>query len=85
MKKHYEKYMLVVGCGGTLVFYFQAFKIIQEQSAANVSLAGFVIAFFSVASWMIYGIHTKDRIVFISNALATIGAFMVVVSILVFS
>lgn len=85
MKKLYEKYMLVVGGGGTLVFYLQAFKIIQDQSAVNVSLLGFVIALFSLASWMIYGILTKDRVVFISNSLATIGALMVVVSILIYS
>lgn len=85
MDKFYEKYMLFVGTGGSLVFYLQAFKIFYERSATDVSLAAFVAGLISVASWMIYGLMIKNRVLFISNVLATIGALIVVIGILSFS
>jgi MtN3 and saliva related transmembrane protein len=84
MKKIYEKYMFLIGGSGSLIFYLQAIKIFREQSAAAVSLLAFIVGFISVVSWMIYGILIKNRVLFISNILATIGAFLVIVGILIY-
>lgn len=84
MKKFYEKYMFFIGGSGSLIFYLQAIKIFHEQSAAAVSLLAFVVGFISVASWMVYGILIKNRVLFISNVLATIGALLVVIEILIY-
>ncbi len=84
MKKFYEKYMFVIGGSGSLIFYLQAIEIFNEQSAAAVSLLAFVIGFISVASWMVYGVLIKNRVLFFSNVLATIGALLVVIGILMY-
>lgn len=84
MKKFYEKYMFVVGGSGSLIFYLQAYKIFHEQSAEAVSLPAFIIGFISVASWMVYGILIQNRVLLVSNILATIGAFLVIIGILLY-
>lgn len=85
MEKLFEKYMLIVGAGGSLVFYLQAFKIFYDRSATDVSLSAFVVGLISVFSWMVYGLMIKNRVLFISNVLATIGAMLTVIGILLFS
>lgn len=82
MEKLYEKYMFLIGGSGSLIFYLQAIKIFHEESAAAVSLPAFIIGLISVASWMIYGILIKNRVLFISNVLATVGALIVIIGIL---
>lgn len=84
MKKIYEKYMLLIGGAGSLIFYFQGLKIFHDHNAAAVSLPAFVIGLISVFSWMIYGARINDRVLFISNVLATIGALYVVIGILLY-
>ena len=81
MAKFYEKYMLIVGAGGSLIFYLQALEIFNEKSAGSISFPAFMIGLISVFSWMIYGIRIKDRVLFISNLLATIGALLVIIAI----
>lgn len=82
VSKIYQRYMLSVGIAGQMVFYLQAFKIFSEGCATNVSLAGFLFGLFSVTNWLIYGIVIKDKILYISNAFAVVGALAVVVGIL---
>lgn len=84
MKSFYDKYMLLVGGAGSLIFYLQAIKIFHEHSAAVVSFPAFLVGLISVASWMFYGILIKNRALFISNVLATIGALFVVIGILMY-
>lgn len=50
MKRVYERYMMLVGTLGQILFYAQAFKIFTTQSAENVSLIGFTLGLFSVVS-----------------------------------
>jgi len=84
-KDIYEKYMFVIGLVGQMVFYLQAFKIFSTKSAENVSLAAFLFGLISVTSWLIYGLLLKNRVLFISNLFAVIGALSVVTGILLFS
>jgi len=85
MEKLYEKYMLVIGVGGQLLYYLQAYKIFASKNSENVSLEAFLLGFISVASWLIYGIILKNRVLIVSNIFAVIGALSVITGILLFS
>jgi MtN3 and saliva related transmembrane protein len=74
--------MLAVGIVGQMVFYLQAFEIFTEKSSNNVSLGAFLFGLFSVTNWLIYGIVIKNRVLYISNTFAVIGAAAVVFGIL---
>ncbi len=81
--RYYEKYMMVVGVLGQLLFYVQAIKIFTTRSAGDVSIIGFLLGFISVSSWLVYGILIKNKVLIIANAVAVIGALLVIVGILI--
>jgi MtN3 and saliva related transmembrane protein len=76
-KISYEHYMFVVGILGQCLFFFQAYEIFYHQSARDVSLPGFTLGLISVSSWLVYGLRIKDRILITANAVACVGAFLV--------
>ena len=84
MNKWYARYMIFIGTFGQFVFYSQFWKIIQNKSAHDVSLFGFTCGFVSVASWLIYGLMLHDRPLVIANLVATIGALLVIIAILIY-
>jgi MtN3 and saliva related transmembrane protein len=79
----YEKYMVVVGVLGQLLFYTQGVKIFMTQSASDISLLGFLLGLISVTSWLVYGILIKNKVLIIANAFAVIGALFVVTGVLI--
>src|SRR5579872_4612831 len=81
---YFEKYMLVVGVLGQLLFYIQGVKILMNHSAKDVSLLGFSLGLFSVASWLTYGILIKDRALIIANIFAVLGAMFVITGVLIY-
>ncbi len=81
----YEKYMLAMGLIGQLLFYTQAFKIFHNHSAHDVSVYGFLLGLVSVASWLIYGILIKNRVLLLSNIFAFIGALLVILGIWIYA
>ena len=81
MKNLYEKYMFFAGVIGQLLFYFQAYEIFSTQSAHSVSKPAFYIGFFSLASWFIYGLMIKNKVLIFSNTIALIGCGLVLVGI----
>ncbi len=85
MLKWYRPYMIFIGLAGQLSFFLQFATILTNKSAANVSLSGFTCGLVSVASWLIYGLLLKDKVLIISNVVATIGATMAVGAILAYS
>lgn len=80
---YYEKYMLVVGILGQLLFYTQGIKIFLTKSAHDVSIVGFSFGLVAVSSWLIYGVLIKNKVLIISNAFAVIGALLVVAGVLI--
>jgi MtN3 and saliva related transmembrane protein len=84
-KKIYDRYMLFIGCAGSLVFYLQAYSIFIEKSAMDVSLLAFLLGLISVTSWLIYGFLLKNQVLVISNVVALIGASLTVIGILIYS
>lgn len=79
---YYTKFMILIGILGQSLYYLQAFKIYMKRSAQDVSLEGFLIAFFSLACWLIYGILIKDKVLIIVNIVAVFGAGLASVAIL---
>lgn len=79
---YYTKFMILIGILGQSLYYLQAFKIYMKGSAQDVSLEGFLIAFFSLACWLIYGILIKDKVLIIVNIVAVFGAGLASVAIL---
>jgi len=82
--KAYGKYMFVVGIGGNLFFYVQAFEIYKKQSAHDVSLLASVVAFWAVSSWCGYGLVLKNWVLISANIVAMIGAALVILGKLVY-
>ena len=81
--KHYEKYMLLIGIVGNFLFYLQAYRIFLTQSTRDVSTTGFIISFFSIMSWLIYGIIIKNRVLIIVNAFGLFGSLLTLVLIII--
>ncbi|MBZ0135224.1 MAG: hypothetical protein K8I27_02485 [Planctomycetes bacterium] len=80
----FQKYMYVVGIGGNLLFYWQAYEIYSTQQARDVSLPAFAIGLWAVSSWFVYGLKIKDSVIISANIVAMIGAGSVVVGKLMF-
>lgn len=80
----FQKYMYVVGIGGNLLFYWQAYEIYLTQQARDVSLPAFAIGLWAVSSWFVYGLMLKDKVIISANIVAMIGAGSVVVGKLMF-
>lgn len=81
----YEKYMFVVGIGGSLAVYLQALKIFQEESAGDLSLPANVIILISLISWLIYGLIRNDRVLVVVNIISTIGSIIILTGIALYS
>lgn len=82
--RYYEKYMVFMGVAGQFMFYFQAYEIYRRGSSEGVSFLGFLIGFFCVFSWFVYGVLIKNKVLIISNAVATLGALLVVIGSLLY-
>jgi uncharacterized protein with PQ loop repeat len=76
--------MIFIGIFGQFLFYSQFYTILQHKSAHDVSLVGFIGGFVTVFSWLIYGLMLNDKPLVISNSIASIGALLVVIAILVY-
>lgn len=81
---YYEKYMLVVGILGQLLFYIQGMKIVLTRSASDISITAFSLGFISVSSWLIYGVLIKNRVLILANVVAVVGALFVIVGTLIY-
>lgn len=77
-RRWFERYMFVVGVGGNIFFYIQAWQIFATRSAKDVSLTAFAVALWAVISWFAYGVVLKNRVLIIANIVGTIGAALVV-------
>ncbi|MCC7510048.1 MAG: hypothetical protein IT464_11865 [Planctomycetes bacterium] len=84
LRRFYGRYMFVVGIGGNLFFYIQAYNIFTSQQARDVSLAAFLVAFCAVASWFGYGLMLRNPVLIIANIVAMIGSALVVIGKLVY-
>lgn len=80
--KFYEKYMILMGIVGHFIFIFQIRTILLNQSSTDVSLEGFLIAFVSIASWLLYGILKKDTVLITVNIFGVLAAIACLIAII---
>lgn len=83
-RRWFERYMFVVGVGGNVFFYIQAWQIFDTKSAKDVSLVAFAVALWAVMSWFVYGLVLKNYVLIIANIVGTIGAALVVTGCLMY-
>lgn len=83
-RRWFERYMFVVGVGGNVFFYIQAWQIYDTQSAKDVSLVAFSVALWAVMSWFVYGLVLRNYVLIAANIVGTIGAALVVAGCLVY-
>jgi len=76
----YSKYMVLIGCAGHLMFIFQGLQILANRSAKDVSLPGFLIALFSLVSWLFYGLLKEDTALIIVNLFGALSAAFCIIS-----
>ena len=83
--KYYQHYMYVVGFVGQFIFVFQAYKIWQMASSADVSLPGFLCAYLSTISWSIYGFLIGNGVVARANGFGAIAGTVCLFMIFLYS
>jgi MtN3 and saliva related transmembrane protein len=83
-RRRYARYMFVVGIGGNLLFYLQAWEILTTQQARDVSLPAFLVGLWAVSSWFVYGLMQRDRVIIAANAVAIIGCGLVILGKLIY-
>jgi len=69
----------IAGVIMSLGYYPQAFKIIKNKSAKDISLLTYSMFFCGIVIWLLYGISLKDVPLIISNILALIGCCAVLI------
>lgn len=74
----FQWYMYLVGIGGNLFFYIQAWEIFTRRSAGDVSLVAFSVALWAVTSWFVYGLFLRNPVLIIANIVGMLGAASVV-------
>ena len=82
--KIYENYMSIIGPGGSIMFYLQAYKIFSLKSAQDVSGLGFLVSLIGLLSWLVYGLLLKDRPLIIANIAGSIGSALTLAGILIY-
>ena len=81
---YFKSRMGIIGSLGQLLFYFQAFNIFWNKNAGEVTFIGFIISFISLSCWLTYGLLIKDRPLIIANITGVIGAFLVIIGIILY-
>jgi MtN3 and saliva related transmembrane protein len=84
MQRAYSRYMFVVGIGGNLLFYLQAWEIFATRSARDVSLAAFLVGLWAVSSWFVYGLMLRDKVIIAANIVAIVGCLSVITGKLIY-
>ncbi|MHC4839510.1 MAG: SemiSWEET family transporter [Planctomycetota bacterium] len=80
----FVRWMYVIAVFGNAFFYIQAYEIFRDEAAVNVSTLGFCVAFVTVASWFVYGLILKNKVMIIANIVAMVGAALVVIGTLAY-
>jgi uncharacterized protein with PQ loop repeat len=83
-KRRYSRYMFVVGIGGNLLFYLQAWEIFTTGHARDISLPAFLVGLWAVSSWFAYGLMMRDKVIIAANIVAIVGCALVITGKLIY-
>ena len=81
----YLKYMVIIGTLGQVMHYIQAWKIFTTKSASDISLAAYIISFFLLLNWMIYGVITSSKPLIYAEITGLVGVVIVIVGVIIYS
>ncbi len=82
--KYYRLYMYAIGFIGQLIFVFQAYKIWQTASSADVSLPGFLCGYLSTVSWCVYGLLIDNKVLARANGFGTVAGTICLIMIFIY-
>lgn len=85
IKAFYIRYMVIIGTIGQVMHYIQAWKIFSTKSASDISLVAYVISFFLLLNWMIYGVIISSKPLIYAEITGLIGASMVIIGVIIYS
>ena len=85
IKAFYTKYMIIIATMGQVMHYIQAWKIFTTKSASDISLAAYVISFFLLLNWMIYGVIISSKPLIYAEITGLIGVLIVIVGVITYS
>lgn len=75
--RNYIRYMYFVGVSMNTHLFIQAYRIFSRKSAEDISGTAFTILLWALASWLVYGVVVKDRIIIFSNIIGVLGVIIV--------
>jgi MtN3 and saliva related transmembrane protein len=70
----------VFGTLMSLGYFPQTFKIIKRKSSADVSVTTYLIFTPGILIWLLYGISLNNLALILSNVVALIGAFSIIIT-----
>ncbi len=79
---HLENFVTCMGVFGNVAVYVQAITIFYLHSAHTVSLLAYLIGFFSMSVWLLYGLLKGIRPLIIANLFGLVGTVLVIFGIL---
>ncbi|WPY01853.1 PQ loop repeat superfamily domain protein (plasmid) [Candidatus Trichorickettsia mobilis] len=85
IKAFYIKYMVVIGTVGQSMHYIQAWKIFTTKSASDISLTAYIISFFLLLNWMLYGMIISSKPLIYAEVAGLIGATTVIIGVIIYS
>ncbi len=85
IKAFYAKYMIIIGTMGQVMHYIQAWKIFTTKSASDISLIAYIISFFLLLNWMIYGISISSKPLIYAEITGLVGAIIVIIGVIIYS
>lgn len=74
----------IMGIVMSLAYYFQAYDIIKNKSAENISLVFYVIFAFGTLIWLIHGLYLMDWTIITGFLLSVVGSWLVLALILIY-
>jgi len=77
--------MVIIGTVSQAMHYIQAWKIFATKSASDVSLAAYIISFFCLINWMMYGIIISSKPLIYAEIAGLIGATSVIIGVILYS
>jgi len=67
----------IAGLVISLSLFPQAYKIYRRKSSADISLTSYLMLFFSLIPWLLYGISIHNLPLIITNSVSLLGAGLV--------
>ncbi len=77
--------MVVIGTVGQSMHYIQAWKIFTTKSASDISLTAYIISFFLLLNWMLYGMIISSKPLIYAEVAGLIGATTVIIGVIIYS